>query len=167
MYGETNSGSQRFHCKSCTHTYTFHNRLNKIHKEKVWFELWTKEGYSVRQLSYLSKHSPSKLRRIIHFWMDNPPDLVTDLSDSKHIIFDGTFIYGRKSIVVLMDGHDRKICAGEYGIAENSTPQLKLFFLPLLRKGLCPKSATVDGNPQVIKGWLPNEMRDKSLTLLF
>jgi len=50
-----------------------------------------------------------------------------------------------------MDNSDHTINAGKYGVAENSVPQLTSFFLPLLRKGLCPKSATIDGNPQVIK----------------
>lgn len=50
-------------------------------------------------------------------------------------------MYDKKHIVV----------AGEYGIQENSIPQLTRFFLPLLRRGLCPESATVDGNPQVIR----------------
>lgn len=50
-----------------------------------------------------------------------------------------------------MDGQKNLIKAGEYGIQENSIPQLKRFFLPFRKRGLCPKSATVDGNPQVIK----------------
>lgn len=151
MYGSTNCGSQRFRCKSCLHTYTFHNYLVKTHNEKVWFKLWIREGYSVRQLSHLSKHSCSKLQRIIQYWLDNPPESRIDFPEVKHILFDGTFVHGRKSIVALMDNSDHRIRAGMYGVAENSTPQLTSFFMPLLRKGLCPESATVDGNPQVIR----------------
>lgn len=66
-------------------------------------------------------------------------------------MFDGTFIHGRKSIVVAMNSKNHYIFAGKYGIAENSIPQLKNFFRPLIYRGLCPKSATVDGNPQVIR----------------
>ena len=66
-------------------------------------------------------------------------------------MFDGTFVHGRKGIVALMDGAEHIVRAGEYGIQENSISQLNSFFLPLLRNGLCPGSATVDGNPQVIK----------------
>ena len=98
-----------------------------------------------------NKHSYSKLQRIIQYWLDNPPESGTDLFKSKHILFDGTFIHGRKSIVVLMNNFNHEILAGQYGVAENSIPQLTSFLLPLLRKGLCPQSATVDGNPQVIK----------------
>ncbi len=83
--------------------------------------------------------------------MNNHPYIRTNLSNLKHIIFDGTFVYGRKSIVVLMNSYDHRVYEGKYGIAENSISQLKSFFFPLLDKGLCPKSATVDGNPQVIK----------------
>lgn len=83
--------------------------------------------------------------------MDNPPELRNDFRYIRHILFDGTFVHGRKGIVALMDGENCLIQAGEYGIQENSIEQLNSFFLPLLRNGLCPKSATVDGNPQVIK----------------
>lgn len=105
----------------------------------------------VRQLCHLTKHSHSKLQRIIQYWLDNSPEPRIDFSKIKHVLFDGTFVHGRKSIVTLMDNYDHKVCAGEYGIAENSIPQLTEFFSPLLQRGLCPQSATVDGNPQVIK----------------
>jgi hypothetical protein len=132
-------------------SYTYRNLKNKIHKEKIWFEYWVKEGYSVRQLCHQSKHGRFKLQKIIQDCLDDPPETETDLSDLKHMIFDGTFIHGRKGIVAIMDGARHEVRAGEYGIQENSIPQLTSFFLPLLRSGLCPKSATVDGNPQVIR----------------
>ena len=145
------TGTQRFHCKKCFYTYTFHNHLNKINNEKIWFKLWVTEGYSVRQLEVISGRSHSKLKRIIQYWLDKPPKLRNDFSNIKHILFDGTFVHGRKSIVALMDNEEHTVKAGEYGIKENSIPQLNKFFLPLLHGGLCPKSATVDGNPQVIR----------------
>lgn len=151
MYGQTACGSQRMHCNNCSHTYTFHNRLNKDNREKIWFNLWIKEGYSIRQLIRISRHSHSKLKRIIQFWLDSPPELRKDFSGLKNILFDGTFIDGRKSIVALMDNSDHGVRAGKYGIAENSLPQLTSFLMPLIQQGLCPESATVDGNSQVIK----------------
>ena len=99
----------------------------------------------------MSGHSHSKLRRIIQYWLNKPPELRKDLSCIKHMLFDGTFIHGRKSIVVVMNNSKHEVYAGQYGIAENSIPQLKLFFQPLKDNGLYPKSATVDGNPHVIK----------------
>lgn len=50
-----------------------------------------------------------------------------------------------------MDGKKHIIQAGEYGVKENSAAQLAKFFLPFAQNGLCPKSATVDGNPSVIR----------------
>jgi hypothetical protein len=98
----------------------------------------------------ISGHSASKLRRIIQHWLDNPPELASDFSDLKYLIFDGTFIHGRKSIVTLMDGLDHLVKAGEYGIRENSVSDLNSFFLPLIRNGLSPKCAIMDGNPCAI-----------------
>jgi transposase-like protein len=99
----------------------------------------------------MSGHSNSKLRRVIQYWLNNPPEPRKDFSLMKNILFDGTYIQGRKSIIGLMDGFNNEIYAGQYGIAENSIPQLRTFFIPLFKKGLNPKSATVDGNSQVIK----------------
>jgi len=98
-----------------------------------------------------SKHSYSKLQRIIQYWLDDPLEYRTNLFKLKYMLFDGTFVHDRKSMVVLMDSFNYEVLAGQYGVAENSISQLTLFLLPLINRGLCPKSATVDGNPQVIK----------------
>lgn len=50
-----------------------------------------------------------------------------------------------------MDGESNTIQTGQYGIQENSIPQLNKFFHPLLLSNSNFVSATVDGNPQVIK----------------
>lgn len=151
MYGLTARGRQRMQCKDCHHTYTFRNYLNKDNREKVWFKLWIREGYSVRQLSSLSKHSASKLRRIIQHWLKSPPKFRRDISQLKHIIFDGTFIDGRKSIVALMDSSSHEVQIGEYGVVENSMVQMTVFLEQLQDQGFNPRSATIDGNSQVIK----------------
>ena len=116
----------------------------------MWFHRWIQEGYSVRQLSLQSKHSSTKLYDIINYWLQNPPTNHNDLSHHKHILFDGSFLERRLSLVVMMDNNQHKVIYGEYGIQENSIPQLLTFFEPLQKRGLSPKSATVDGNPQVI-----------------
>lgn len=51
----------------------------------------------------------------------------------------------------MMNNDDLSICAGEYGVAENSILQLRQFFVPLIKSGLCLKSVTTDGNPHVIR----------------
>ena len=50
-----------------------------------------------------------------------------------------------------MDGETNAVIAGKYGVEENSNEQLRLFFKPLIDKGLDPISCTTDGNPQVIR----------------
>lgn len=46
---------------------------------------------------------------------------------------------------------ESEVIASEWDIPENSEPALLRFFAPLKAAGLGLKSATVDGNPQVIK----------------
>lgn len=151
LNGFYNNDRQRIYCKTCKKSFSRKNKSVKDSNEFIWFKRWVSEGYSIRQLSVLSKHSSSKLKRIIHYWLDHPFEHRADLTKLQYLIFDGTFIHGRKSIIALMDGEKNLIKTGEYGVKENSIPQLRKFFLPLCKKGLCPKSATVDGNPQVIK----------------
>lgn len=50
-----------------------------------------------------------------------------------------------------MDGETNTVIAGQYGVEENSNEQLRLFFKPLIDRGLDPESCTTDGNPQVIR----------------
>ena len=107
----------------------------------------------MRQLSKHSRHSAIKLRRIIDKNLSHFPNDINNLSSVKHVIFDGTFIHGRKSIVAAMKAEEHEIFAGEYGIAENSIPQISAFLVSLKNRGLNPLSVTVDGNPQVIKAF--------------
>lgn len=50
-----------------------------------------------------------------------------------------------------MDAKNHNVIAGQYEISENSQPQLRSFFEPLIAKGLSPRSCTADGNPHVIR----------------
>lgn len=50
-----------------------------------------------------------------------------------------------------MDESKRRIISGEYGVHENSQPQLISFLQPLKESGFSPVSFTVDGNPHAIK----------------
>jgi hypothetical protein len=50
-----------------------------------------------------------------------------------------------------MDGEDKRVIKGEYGVHENSTDDLLDLFLPLQERGLDPVSVTTDGNPQVMR----------------
>lgn len=119
----------------------------------MWFDRWIQEGYSVRQLSNQSSHQRTKLFSIIGVWLNTTPPAITDLSHHEHLLFDGTFVDGRISIVAAMDGNDRTIISGAYGVKENSFPEVCAFLHDLKDRGLDPKSVTVDGNPHVIKAF--------------
>jgi len=51
----------------------------------------------------------------------------------------------------MMDADKNMLIKGEYGVRENSEPQLMSFFDALKQKGFNPFSCTVDGNPQAIR----------------
>ncbi|MBI4779598.1 hypothetical protein HY797_04065 [Candidatus Falkowbacteria bacterium] len=101
----------------------------------------------------ISGKSERKIRLIVDHWLGIlplfPPE---NLASVKHLVFDGTFIWRRKiEAVILLDSERRKMVKGEYGLRENTLFALLNFFTKLRSAGLSPKSATVDGNPTVIK----------------
>jgi hypothetical protein len=107
------------------------------------------EGYSVRQLSRQSGHSPATLYRMLDFNLNHTPQTKQELDAGKYLLFDGSFLHRQRSVIALMDAQTHTLVAGEYGIAENSL-QLLPFFEDLKRGGLQPHSFTIDGNPHVI-----------------
>lgn len=110
------------------------------------------EGYSARQLAQQSNHSKAKLYGIIGHWLkERIPDNSENLARYRYLIFDGTFLHQRISVVALMDGETNMVITGRYGVSENSERQLRSFFTPLITRGLNPASFTVDGSPQAIK----------------
>lgn len=135
----------------CNKSFSRKNKSVKNTREFVWFKLWVVEGYSVRQLSQISKHSKAKLYNIINYWLSSPPKINNNLLNCKHAIFDGTYLHRPNSIVVLMNARTNTLVSGKFGIRENSALQLRSFFQPIKNIGFSPKSFTLDGNPQVIK----------------
>ena len=114
--------------------------------------MWIGEGYSVRQMAKQSRYSPRKLYHMINNCLKQTP--VTpglDLGHIKHYLIDGTFLHRPHSLIALMDAQTHTLVAGQYGVSENSEPQLLNFFEPLIQAGLCPQSFTIDGNPQMMK----------------
>lgn len=143
---------QRWYCKDCKKSFHWKILTNKLNRERVWFERWIIEGYSVRQLCDQSGYSSSKIYRIINYWLSNPPKIDnTALLDCKYATFDGTFLHRPNSIVVLMDAQSNILLDGKFGIRENSDHQLRSFFQPIKNIGFSPKSFTLDGNPNVIR----------------
>lgn len=148
--GHYASGRQRWFCHDCQKSFCWQRPGNKKIKERIWFERWIVEGYSVRQLCQHSGHSSAKLYRIIDYWLEHPPHTETDLLEGIDcLILDGTFLYRPKSIVTIMDARTNAVINGVYGISENSESQLMTFLISLKEKGLSPTSCTIDGNPQV------------------
>ena len=118
----------------------------------AWFRRWIAEGYSVRQLVQQSGHSRPWLYRLTDSLLaDVPPATVLEPQSARYLLFDGTFLHRPHSIVVLMDGQTHTLVRGQFGVRENSEPELRAFFAPMIDEGLCPRSFTVDGNPQVIR----------------
>ncbi len=117
-----------------------------------WFRRWIVEGYSVRQLALQSGHSQRKLRRLIDGFLSAvPPTSTLEPEAARHVLFDGTFLHRPNSIVVLMDGLTHSLVRGQFGVRENSGPELRAFFEQMMGEGFRPRSFTVDGNPHVIR----------------
>jgi hypothetical protein len=114
------------------------------------FKQWVIEGYSVRQLSNISKLSTSTLNRCIWYWLKHPPQCVNTLSMVHHLICDGTFLERRTGIYAVMNADNKQLLYAAYDMPEGAGT-LPIVYRSLAASGLSPKSATVDGNPQQIK----------------
>ncbi len=145
--GLTAAGTQRWYCIGCRRSYIWKNPSNTCARQKVWFERWLLEGYTVRQLAAQSGHHPWKIQQIIRYWLDRPPVVSTDLSVVVRILVDGTFLDGRRAAaLIVMDADCHEVIFGGYGIRENPFDLHRTFF-GLKQCGLAPESATIDGNP--------------------
>lgn len=131
-------------------TFTWKNPGKRAERERVWFERWIREGYTVRQLVHQSGHGTWKMQSIIRYWLDRPPTEPTTLASAQRIIVDGSYLDHRHGIVAIMNGESRCIIAGRFGIKEGSA-LFQRFCESLKQKGLAPESATIDGNPQLFR----------------
>lgn len=151
LYGNTRSGSQRFRCKECGYTYTFHNYKNKRHREKKSFALWITEGYSIRQLINISRHGIWKLNQIKKYWLERTPDRsVFDYRPVKYLQFDGTYFKHENCLMVLMDNVTSEIIAHKYHIRENYESAYQMF-KGMMDSGLQPAAITIDGNTSITR----------------
>lgn len=118
-------------------------------RQRIWFERWITEGYSIRQLAKQSGYSPSTIRRIIEYWLARPPHLSGDLSKFKHLVIDGTYLLKRRTTVVgIADTVWRCLVVGSYGLKEGER-RMQEFCIHLRAQGLQPDSVTMDGLKQV------------------
>ena len=134
----------------CGRTFVWKNRLNKRLRERIWFERWIIEGYTVRQLAAQSGHSVRTIRRIIKHWLERPPASAIELTAHRHLLLDGTFLHQRKGIFATMEA---KSCSVIYGATEmtEGPGHLYPFCSHLKQRGLVAHSATVDGNPHLMR----------------
>jgi hypothetical protein len=151
FYGHTLCGNQRFRCRGCGYTYTFHNYKNKRHREKKSFALWITEGYSVRQLTDIGNHGVWKVNQIKKYWLERTPDRhVFDYGAVQYLQFDGTYFKHENCLMVLMDNATSKVIAHKYHYRENYESAYQMF-KETIENGLCPTAITIDGNTSVIR----------------
>ena len=147
------NGRQRFYCNECEHSFSRHNKVVKRSNESLWFKEWLCEGYTINQLSRISKKSERKIRSIIDYWLNVTPQVsYANWADVKYLVFDGSFIWKRKtSAVILLNAETNKLIHGVYDFKESSFQALINLFHELKSAGLSPRSFTVDGLPAVIR----------------
>jgi len=114
-------------------------------RQRIWFERWIGEGYSLRQLVGQSGYSISTLRRLIDYWLARPPASCRDLHRFKHLVIDGTYIQARRlSVVGIADTQRRCLVVGFYQVKEGERRMVALCE-QLRQAGLNPLSCTIDG----------------------
>ena len=150
-YGKTSSGSQRYKCLSCGSCYTWQKPLLKHKQTLVWFKYWVLEGLSRRQISNISPHSYSTIKRLCQYWLkQSPPSIPYDFAHIKYLIFDGTYFKHEHCLLVFMDYPTGQVIGHRYTIRENYQTVYDLA-CELRQKGLNPISVTLDGHPSVIR----------------
>jgi len=73
-----------------------------------------------------------------------------ELSGYRYLIFDGTNLEGRRGLFAAMDGERNYLLHGVCDVSEGPRDLLP-FCLSLKERGLVPGSATVNGNPHLIR----------------
>lgn len=120
-------------------------------RQRIWFERWVREGYSLRQLSQQSGLPRITLRRIVHHWLAHPPQPTLELSLHRHLIVDSTYLRGRRAVVtVVMNARTNTAVAGSYGVHE-AAGSMQRFCAQLAQRGLRPTGITTDGSPTLVR----------------
>ena len=144
--GKNSKGKQRYLCLICNKSYQWRSSGPLEQRRFNWFKLWITEGYSVRELAVMKSTSQSTARRVIRYWLKQTPNNnLSDLSKTKHIIFDGTFLRRPRGIYAAMDSETHQLLYAAVNVRESSKDLAK-FYSQLLELGLKPQSATTDGN---------------------
>jgi transposase-like protein len=116
----------------------------------TWFKLWVTESFSIRQLSKLSGHSMSKLKRIKNYWLNQSPPTRLDYSQYKYVLLDGTYFHKNGCLILLMDALTQRVIMNVYVATENYKT-----VHPMLRQlnglGLRPQALILDGHRMIIR----------------
>jgi hypothetical protein len=142
-------GKQRWRCVHCGRTFVWKNRPNKHLRQRIWFERWIVEGYTLRQIAAQSGYSVRTVQRIIEYWLGHPSPITTALFTYRYLILDGTFLDQRKGVFAVMDAKRFCVIHAAPDMAEGPA-HLHPFCYTLAERGLVPHSATVDGNPHLM-----------------
>ena len=149
--GYSQGGRQRWRCLTCRRRYVTPRPRACWAHQQIWFRRWLRHGLTIDQLRQHSGLSAWTLRRVIRYWLEHPPGAPGDLSRHRHLVVDGSFVYGRRvGVVVFIDGITREVISGCYGLQEGEAAMIDVC-QDLRRRGLEPVSVTLDGNPQLAK----------------
>lgn len=124
--------------------------MSKLFHEKHWFDLWVNESYNIRQLCKISGHSKFKLEQIKNYWLDKSPKELTDYSQYKYIIYDGTYFHKNGCLICLMDAKTKDILSSIYTDKEG-IKSVTPWFKQLKKQGLMPYYIVMDGERSVIR----------------
>lgn len=109
------------------------------------------EGYSVRQLNNISKHSIRFLKGVIAHWlMTTPPLEPFVFPQFKYLVADGTYLKHEHCIYAVTDYLSGLTVKYSFGTRENYAMAYSIF-ADLKANGCNPKAITIDGNTQVIR----------------
>ena len=99
----------------------------------------------------MNRVSPSTARRVIQYWLEQAPSKAkVDLSTTRHLILDGTFLHRPRGIYAALNAENNTLVDAVYNVREGGR-ELLYFYECLAASGLMLESATVDGNTQQIK----------------
>jgi transposase-like protein len=150
LHGKTRSGVQRFYCNACHKTFTWQRPDVSRKQEQAWFKLWVTESFSIRQISKISGHSPSKLKRIKNYWLNQSPPVERNYSQYKYLFFDGTYFHKNGCLIVLMDALTQRVIMNAY-VAKESYKTVHPILMELNALGLRPQALILDGHRMVIR----------------
>lgn len=108
------------------------------------------ESFSIRQISKISGHSTSKLKRIKNYWLKQSPPVELNYSQYKYVLFDGTYFHKNGCLIVLMDAITQRIIMSAY-VAKESYKTVHPLLLQLKAQGLRPQALILDGHRMVIR----------------